>query len=405
MSDAAKLLIVPDAFFGDDSGAIAARRAAQLWQDLGCKVSVYAKWDKTSEMVPPKDIRIIDRLPFRGTNHLYGGEEVRAFEQVLDEEHPTHVFFLGVVYSKPVGFFRLCQQRKIHMIGFWWIQDFFCTRGYATLGDGPCLRCIDGNYLHSFIHQCSYTNRVNLVRLAANAVSRMLLKPHFQACDAVLGSTEEQLNLYHRFGVRREKLIQCPLFFDKERVSGHVPTRGHYIVCYGQSRIEKGAHYLKDVISRCPGVEFVFPFVTEASAQEAIVSFGLEELVQQGSIKVVMGMIWRTGVNKIVADSGGILNLSVWPTTTEYTFLEGLGLAKPLFVFDVGIHNEVIRHGENGMMAKLGDVEAVSDHIKQLVSDDELYKRVSAGALALFNTLTDPDAYRSAFQEALDKTH
>eukprot|EP01041_Mallomonas_annulata_P034993 gene34993-57870_t len=40
--------MVPDAYWGPDSGAVAARLAAGVWQSLGFEVAVYAESPKSS---------------------------------------------------------------------------------------------------------------------------------------------------------------------------------------------------------------------------------------------------------------------------------------------------------------------------------------------------------------------
>lgn len=401
-----RILMVPDAFIGPDSGAAAARYAAKLWQDIGCEVIVYAPCNDNIDAQQLSGITFIARQTHRTIDHIRNGTAVKEFEKILEETQPTHVFLLGSSTSKPAGFFTACRKRSIRTIAMWWTQDFYCERSYGCLLNGPCDLCIRGNYLSAFQHQCSYTEeKAPYSKLLVRTVSRMKQRAELLACDVTMGSSEAQLKLYRDYGIDTTKLVKCPLFFDAQNKFRGVDLQfDNYFVCYGQSRFEKGWHLLKDIIDRCENTKFVIPFANAQSVTKVVSKFNLQNLVEQKKLQIIEGITWNTGVNKIVAQARGILIPSVWPTTTEYTFLESIGLGKPVIVFDVGIHKEIIQHGENGMLAQLGDVDAMANHVKTLAQDDILCTKVAKGAFQLFEKITNKASYHKAFQEALKKS-
>lgn len=398
-----RVLIIPDAYWGLDSGAVAARNAANVWLDIGCEVGVYATGKPQPGVVNDK-ILVFDRPPYRGTNHLFGGDRLAAFEKLLDSYRPSHVFFLGSAISKPTPFFCACRRRGIRTIGFWWIQDFFCSNGYACLPNGPCQLCIDGNYLHSFLNRCSYREDFNPVRSLVHAVSLRKLKKELLSCDIMMGSSQDQLALFERYGIDRRSLIHCPLFFDSQRLYGLESKKGDYFVYFGHPRMEKGGHLLKEVMLKCPDAQLVMPFNTPEMAAKAVAACELTELVESGRIVIRTGITWLTGVGKIVAESRGVLIPSIWPTTTEYVLLESIGLGKPVAAFDVGVHKDLIRSGENGLLAPLGDCDGLARNLSRLAADDLLYAKLSAGSLQLYAEMSDPDRFRNAFALALERS-
>lgn len=399
-----RVLIIPDAFWGLDSGAVAARIAANVWLDVGCDVGVYVAGAPETGRVPD-EIQAFSRPPYRGSNHLFGGGELSAFERILDTYRPSHVFFLGSAISKPAPFFRACRQRCIRTITFWWVQDFFCCRGYACLKNGPCQLCIDGNYLHAFRSKCSYRENFRSSRCLVHALSLARLKKELLLCDVMMGSSQSQLALYERYGVNREAIVQCPLFFDLERLSNLESKTGNYFVYYGQTRMEKGAHLLKEIMSKCSDdLKLIIPFNTDDTASEAIAKFDLGDMIKSGRIEIRTGLTWYEGAGKLVAESRGVLIPSIWPTTTEYVLLESLGLGKAVIAFDVGIHNDLITSGRNGLLAPLGDTETFALNMAKLACDDNVAAKLQAGARILFDEMTEHNRYRDAFLSALEKT-
>ncbi|MDP5134044.1 MAG: glycosyltransferase family 4 protein [Paraglaciecola sp.] len=61
---------------------------------------------------------------------------------------------------------------------------------------------------------------------------------------------------------------------------------------------------------------------------------------------------------------------------TSMTLLEAMALGKPCIVTDVGGNPEVIKHHNNGLVVKTNDAEALSEAIKQLISDSKTAEKM-----------------------------
>lgn len=392
--------MVPDAYWGPDSGAVAARHAAGVWRSLGCEVAVYIG-SAEATVNPANGVHVYRGSPIRLSHHLGGARSTASFVASLEDFAPTHVFFLGSASSKPAAFFSAARRLAIPRICLWWTQDFFCTRGYGCLPDeGPCTRCLGGNGIHAVIHRCHYGNH-GYYKIIAGVVARMFQRRELQRSDVVMGSSLGQLDLYSRFGIPTDRLIQCPLFFGPDRVKGHRSKPGDYFVCYGQAREEKGWHLLAPILQAAPGIKLQIPFRDGTTAEIAVSKFGLRPFVDAGQVSIVTDATWATGVADLVAKSCGVLIPSIWPTTTEYVLLEALGLGKPVVAFSVGIHEEEIIEGENGLLAPVGDTAGIARQLTRLTSDLELQMRLSSGATRLFSRLIAPDRYVEAFRRAI----
>ena len=99
------------------------------------------------------------------------------------------------------------------------------------------------------------------------------------------------------------------------------------------------------------------------------------------------------GALELISGSKGVINPSIWATTTEFVLLEVLGLSKPVITFDVGIHKEVIKNRINGICVKSGDFKAMGDEINNLNDDPILQASIGIEAKRLFHQLTDEDSF------------
>ena len=396
------MLLIQDQFYGPASGAVAARSAARIWRELGCDVCVYCEAPREEWQSQGEGVRHFTRPQFRGSDHLKPGDKKAHFEQVLNESGATHAFFLGMAYTKSSFRFHACRERKMKTFALWWQQDFYCANGYGCLREGPCNRCAGGNYLPSFIHGCGPGDGMRrYARLAGHALSRIRLHNEIVQCDAVMGSCTTHMNDYRKYGIAAEKLIHCPLFWPKDRLAGLQSRRGERFVFYAQNRFEKGFHFFRPIVERCKQARFVLPFATEEDAAKIISEFQLQEFVDDGRIEVLPGMMWNSGVGKLVAESRGVVIPSIWPSTTEYVLLEAIGLSKPVIAFNLGVHIDVLRDRENAMVVPVGDVDAFAGALDELAANDELYDTISIGAKRTYEMMTDQEAIRRAFQQAL----
>ena len=381
---------------------MAAREGARILSNLGHEVAYCAPIGAPVSCKFPEVKKVYHIPAHRQMNHLLGGQALANSNAVLDDFKPTWVFYFGAAISKTASFFGACRQRGVHQIGFWITPDFFCAGNYGCLRSGPCKLCIHGSYYQAIMHKCSNSQTIRSTLF--QTILRVRLGRELKRCDVVMGSSRHQLGLFEEFGYDRSRAVHCPLFFNKKRVAGVKPNLGDYFVLYGQARFEKGWHLFKDIADRCRGVKFVLPFYTKAQGELALKNNCLAPLVDSGQVAPVYNVTWDTGVKEIVAASRGVLLPSLWPTTTEYTLLESLGLGKPIVAFDVGIHHEEIEDGVNGLLAPVNDIENLASKIMLIYSDDQLASRLGSGARELFDYLVDNQRIEQACESALNFT-
>jgi L-malate glycosyltransferase len=71
------------------------------------------------------------------------------------------------------------------------------------------------------------------------------------------------------------------------------------------------------------------------------------------------------------------------PSDTEsfgLAALEAMACGVPVVASDVGGLPEVVIHGESGFLAPVGDIDAMAEHVRSLLTDDPLHRRMSQAA-------------------------
>jgi len=84
------------------------------------------------------------------------------------------------------------------------------------------------------------------------------------------------------------------------------------------------------------------------------------------------------------------VDLLVVPTTADtgplWVFLEAMAMALPVIGTDTGSNAELVRHGETGLIVKIGDGHSLAAGIKMLLSDPALRRRMGSMGRQLVET-------------------
>lgn len=78
------------------------------------------------------------------------------------------------------------------------------------------------------------------------------------------------------------------------------------------------------------------------------------------------------------------INCSVGTETSSLALSEGMSIGLPAVVSDFGGNPYMVRHGVNGFVYPQGDHVALSDSIKRLIEDRELYRQMSENSRRRF---------------------
>lgn len=399
------ILLIVDVFFTKQSGSLAANEKARLLRENGFIVNVYSS-DGIDDNIKQGGKSYLRRYKKNTIGYDFGFSR-NEYNQVLDDCKPCIVFLVAGVFPFGGVFIEEAKKRNIKVISMCYTQDFFCTRSYANVINAPCYKCIDNLSFSSFFSRWKNKCRINSTSDYARDIYRWYELKKIQKAitkvDYIIGSTDEQLKFYKMIGVQDAKCIKIPLTFNKSKLEGLTPSRGDYFLCIAQDRTEKGYQFiprlLEEIKTLGMSTKIIIAYYNEKGANEAIIKYGFNKYITEGMLEVTFDITWENGLGELIAGSMGIVQPTIWPTTTEFTLLEAIGLKKPVFTFNVGVHRERIISGENGFVAEVGDCKKMAVQMLQLSKEPSLYKRVSEGAFALYNDLTDETYWHDAINK------
>ena len=401
-----RVLVVPDAYYTFHSGAKACRKLCFYLKQLSEKVGVFASGVKENGVNLDPEVEIYSRTPFSGYQHVINKKISKEFAKVLEIFKPTHVIFLGGVYNKPSVLYRQCDERNIKRVFIIWNQDFYCQNFYACLENGPCRKClVDDSFFPDGLvcSRCKGKSVIDKIKLHFRVIQIHKMKKYLISAHSLMGTGTYQRESFELLGVDKKKIVDIPLFFDKSLINEVHEELSDYFVWYGQTRYEKGFECMKQILEAVDErVHVVIPIPSSESPEEIANSLGLKKYVEKGVLRIITGVTWQDGVQEIIANSIGVILPSLWPTTTEYTFLESIGLGKPVLAWNLGVYPDYIIDGENGFIPEVWDVNSMVKDMYSLIDNPGLYSMIADNTKLLFEKITNDDLFIHSLSQVLN---
>jgi Glycosyltransferase len=105
------------------------------------------------------------------------------------------------------------------------------------------------------------------------------------------------------------------------------------------------------------------------------------------------GWLPRQKIDKLLAECYLVIFPSIYPESFGIVGIESMMNGKPVVAFNVGGVSTWLKNGENGFLLKSGDHVQMSQAIEKLLTDKELYKRMSRHAREIAVEQFTPDVH------------
>lgn len=398
-----RVLIIPDSYFGDFSGAYVTQIVKRLLTEIGCVVAIYSD-EVIKNEIEEDGTKIYYRCKCSFSANWFQWKYEKNYKDVLNDFQPNAIYTLGSVTNKNIIYWSMARKRGIKVFSKIFMQDFFCYNYYANDKDGLCTKCLDKGFRQALFKNCvrsKHHGLIGFIKKLNSTINRYRLQRELIKADAVITSSQQQVEFYIKYGIPREHCYITPLYFNGDKLKNYLPSKGNYYVFVAQNRIDKGAHLLKDILKNCNStIKVIAAYASQKGIDYALANYGLQPYVDKGILVMRNNCTWKTNLGNVIAASRGVINPSIWPSTTEFVLLEVLGLKKPIFTFNVGIHPEIIKSGQNGFVANTP--KDMADQINKFSQNDTLYDIVSNGAYNLYKDLTNWDGWKKTLMEILE---
>ncbi|MFF3620252.1 glycosyltransferase [Streptomyces sp. NPDC002467] len=197
------------------------------------------------------------------------------------------------------------------------------------------------------------------------------VRRHYPEVDRLLVLTPEDADLWIRSGMENVGSMPNPLPFMPDSPA---PRTGKVVACVGRLAFEKGVDLLLDAWAEASPqhpdwtLRIYGAGVEEPALRAHCASLGLDESVEwMGSTDDVLGALRGASVFAQASRAEGF----------PITLLEAMAAGLPVAAFDCapGVR-EIVRHGEDGLLARLGNTMELAGHLDALMSDGELRDRL-----------------------------
>jgi glycosyltransferase involved in cell wall biosynthesis len=397
MSIKKRILFIPDTINGVDSGAHSARATLNNLQALGYSVGIYSA-DANLRVLPDvKKAEALFSIPTaqRWYEFIFSPVLQSHFAYVVNVFKPDYVLFAGSIQKPPI-IAREARKRGIRTVYLFYINDFFCHIIYAGTKYGPCNKCNSGCYLPALTERCLHPWQFPY--WIKGSLTRYLLAREIRRSYRVLGYGNEQIDSYRRFKVPEEKLSIIGFQFDPSDLKSIKVSDDGYFFLTGQPIVQKGWHLLAEIFSYLSmDVKVKISIPDENKAKFYIQEYGLKKFIDNGTVEIVSQLFKRNDYISFVASARGVLLPSYYSTTGEFVLQESMYLGKPVHVFNVGVHKDILTDRHDALVSNIGDTYDYASKINEINLDE--CKRLSIGANA---RITSQKLYSSPQLDLLD---
>ncbi|MFE2327663.1 glycosyltransferase [Streptomyces sp. NPDC059385] len=197
------------------------------------------------------------------------------------------------------------------------------------------------------------------------------VRRHYPEVDRLLVLTPEDADLWIRSGMENVGSMPNPLPFMPDSPA---PRTGKIVACVGRLAFEKGVDLLLDAWAEASPLHPDWTLriygagVEEPALRAHCASLGLNESVEwMGSTDDVLGALRGASVFAQASRAEGF----------PITLLEAMAAGLPVAAFDCapGVR-EIVRHGEDGLLARLGNTMELAGHLDALMGDGALRDRL-----------------------------
>ncbi len=335
--------------------------------------------------------------PFR---IIYSGEAKKKLTVVLKDFQPDVVHLNNinfqltpsVIYA--VRDYEKKSGKRIKIVytahDYQWVCPNHMMRIPAT-GE-ICFACRDGRFMQCTKNRCIHNSKVKSLLGAMEAKLYDKCKTYGMV-DAIICPSEFMKKQLDTNPILAAKTIMLHNFIDavkEDEVISHQnneaetamqrsesESKKDYVVYFGRFSEEKGTRTLLESCRALPQIPFIFAGTGP-----------LEEQVNQVENVENRGFVTGDALRKLIAEARFSVYPSEWYENCPFSVMESQMYGTPVLASDLGGAPELVQAGRTGELFRGGDVEELTEHIRNLWNQPELCRRYSENCNAInFDTV------------------
>lgn len=318
--------------------------------------------------------------PFR---IIYSFEAKRKMETVLKDMDPDVVHLNNINFQLTPSVIYAVRShekktgRKVKIVytahDYQWVCPNHMMRIPST--GKICFACRDGRFGACSKNRCIHNSRIKSL-LGTIEAKYYAVRKTYGMVDVIICPSEFMKRQLDTNPLLAEKTVMLRNFVerpavdernggadaDKEGQSGaETMQAADYVLYFGRFSEEKGIETLLDACQALPEIPFVFAG-----------SGPLEDRISQVKNVENKGFVTGEALYRLIAGARFSVYPSEWYENGPFSVMESQIYGTPVLVSDLGGAPELVQAGRTGELFRGGDVQELTDHIKELWEQPEL---------------------------------
>lgn len=309
--------------------------------------------------------------PFR---IIYSAEAKRKMDAVLRDMQPDVVHLNNInfqltpsviyavrAYEKKAG-------RRVKIVytahDYQWVCPNHMMRIPAT--GQICFACRDGQFGNCSKNRCIHNSRIKSL-LGTIEAKYYAKRRTYGLVDVIICPSEFMKKQLDTNPLLADKTVMMRNFIEKDAdrvVKGE--NKRDYVLYFGRFSQEKGTQTLLESCSALPQIPFVFAG-----------SGPLQDQVEQAENVENRGFVTGDALKDLIAGARFSVYPSEWYENGPFSVMESLMYGTPVLVSDLGGAPELVQAGKTGEIFRGGDVEELTEHIRELWENPQLCREYS----------------------------
>lgn len=368
--------------------------------DMRNRHSPYSKYfvsniDFRIPMSLGKKFKVVPRV-------LFSKEAKETIELLIEDTKPDVAHLHNIAHQISPSILFPLQKHNIPVVQTLHDYKLICPT-YTLFTNGEiCERCRGVRYYNVLLQRCNRglisASLLNCIEMYFHKVIRA-----YDRVDLFISPSRFLKEKLIEHGIARERIVHLSNALRADEFSPQYNTSG-YILYFGRISPEKGLLTLIQAMRSIPEIQLRI-------IGEGPLTGRLEHSIEHESVKNVylMGSLHGEELNNTIRDSIFTVLPSEWYENYPYSILESFALGKPVVGSRIGGIPELIRHGETGLTFEAGNVEDLSEKIRELFLNPDGIVRMGMQARRWMEKESNVDTHyedlMKMYEKAAGKTH
>jgi glycosyltransferase involved in cell wall biosynthesis len=288
---------------------------------------------------------------------VYSGESRRKLRELLASVRPDVAHLHNIAHQISPSIIGVLNKSGVPVVQTLHDYKLACPSYLMIAGGKVCDACVSGNLCNVVLKRCVrgsvLASFVSLVEAALHRAART-----YSGVEAFLCPSNFLLGVMKRAGIPEKKLFHVPHFLSLAPY-GPSHAESDYFVYVGRLSEEKGLAHLLEAKRRVSRMRLVV-------AGDGSLMAGLRRAAASDSGVSFTGFLSRPELAEVWRGAAFTVVPSVCYENFPYAVLESFAFGKPVVASRIGGIPELVRDGENGLLAEPGDSGGLAERINRL---------------------------------------